>query len=64
MINAGLAYAAYDARRAVTRQQRLPENPERMVGRSWRLELRRPSPRAPCQGNVFGSQPDPNPVTR
>jgi hypothetical protein len=34
-----LAYAVYDARRAVTRQQSLPVNPERMLGRSEHLEM-------------------------
>jgi hypothetical protein len=64
MTNSWLAYAAYDARRAVTRQLLLSANPYEILGRSERLGMRRTRLSGPCLGNVFGSQPDPIPVIR
>jgi hypothetical protein len=65
MTKARLIYAAYDVRRAVTRQRNLSANPERRIGRSERLKnAKDPALRPSVRGNVFGSQPDPIPVTR
>jgi hypothetical protein len=47
MIKFRLAYAACDVRRAVTRQRSLLVNPEQLIGRSERLELRTSQPSSP-----------------
>jgi hypothetical protein len=54
-----LAYAIYDARKAVTRQQRLSVNPERMLGRSKRLEVQRTRPSSPT---LWGTCSEANPT--
>ena len=52
MTKTRLAYAVYDARRAVSRQRRLSANPERMLGRSARLEMQRTRPSSPRSGGT------------
>jgi hypothetical protein len=61
MTKPGLAYAVYDARRAVTRQQSLPMNPEQMLGRSERLEMGKTQPSGPTSwGTCSEANPTPS----
>jgi hypothetical protein len=52
MTKARLAYVAYDARRAVTRQRNLSVNPERRIGRSERLKMQRTQSSGPLSGGT------------
>jgi hypothetical protein len=54
-----LAYAAYDARRAVTQQRRLLANPEQTLGRSERLEMQKARPSSPT---LWGTCSEANPT--
>jgi hypothetical protein len=60
MTKSRLAYAVYDARRAVTRQHRMSANPERRLGRSERLEMQRTRPSGPLLGGTC-SEANPTP---
>jgi hypothetical protein len=61
MTKSRLAYAAYDARRAVNRQHRMSANPERKIGRSERLELRKTQSSGPSlRGTCSEANPTPS----
>jgi hypothetical protein len=56
-----LAYAVYDARRAVNRQRKMSANPEQMLGRSERLKMHRTRPSGPLfRGTCLEVNPTPS----
>ena len=55
-----LAYTVQNARRAVNQQRRLLANPERNIGRSERLDVRKTQPSIPQSGGTC-SETNPTP---